>query len=207
MKKVSSGSRAKKLEERSGAGAAKLMKPRIELSLNGGIGLYWVLFCLGGDRMSFFEGGEEVDEEVAGWECRHRERVGKGRFPACQPLPTGSATSIVAADFDGDGALDLFVPHRDGGQSILPWNDGKGHFPTSTNVGPANAWIRIGAAGDLTASCSAPSGRENCSLFAGDVFKGKRSMSRKPCTRGSLAHRRLRTVPRWLPCLNLWFRS
>ena len=62
---------------------------------------------------------------------------GKGHFPACQALPTESATSIVAADFDGDGALDLFVPHRDGGQSIVLWNDGKGHFPTSTKVGPA----------------------------------------------------------------------
>jgi hypothetical protein len=29
------------------------------------------------------------------------------------------------------------------------WNDGKGHFPTSTRVGPALAWIRIGAAGDF----------------------------------------------------------
>jgi hypothetical protein len=74
---------------------------------------------------------------------------GKGHFPACEALPTESATSIVAADFDGDGALDLFVPHRDGGQSIVLWNDGKGHFPTSAKVGAANAWIRIGAAGDL----------------------------------------------------------
>jgi hypothetical protein len=74
---------------------------------------------------------------------------GKGHFPACQPLPTESATSIVAADLDGDGALDLFVPHRDGGQSIILWNDGKGHFQTSTKVGPAKAWIRMGAAGDL----------------------------------------------------------
>ncbi|MCX6590965.1 MAG: VCBS repeat-containing protein [Acidobacteria bacterium] len=74
---------------------------------------------------------------------------GKGRFEACQPLPTESATSIVAADFDGDGAPDLFVPHRDGGQSVLLWNDGKGHFPATTKVGPANAWVRMGAAGDL----------------------------------------------------------
>jgi hypothetical protein len=74
---------------------------------------------------------------------------GKGHFPACEALPTESATSIVAADFDGDGALDLFVPHRDGGQSILLWNDGKGRFPTSTKIGAANAWIRMGAAGDL----------------------------------------------------------
>jgi hypothetical protein len=74
---------------------------------------------------------------------------GKGNFPICQPLPTESATSIVAADFDGDGAIDLFVPHRDGGQSVVLWNDGKGHFPTSTKVGASRAWIRMGAAGDL----------------------------------------------------------
>jgi len=74
---------------------------------------------------------------------------GKGHFPACEALPTESATSIMAADFDGDGALDLFVPHRDGGQSIVLWNDGKGHFPTSTKVGTAAAWIRMAAAGDF----------------------------------------------------------
>jgi len=75
---------------------------------------------------------------------------GTGHFPSCQPLPKAeSATSIVAADFDGDGALDLFVPHRDGGQSYMLWNDGKGQFPTWTKVGPAEAWIRMGAAGDL----------------------------------------------------------
>ena len=73
----------------------------------------------------------------------------KGNFPVCEPLQTESATSIVAADFDGDGALDLFVPHRDGGQSIILWNDGKGHFPTSTKVGTAADWIRAGAAADF----------------------------------------------------------
>ncbi|WP_321470556.1 VCBS repeat-containing protein [uncultured Paludibaculum sp.] len=73
----------------------------------------------------------------------------KGHFPACDRLPTESATSIVAADFDGDGASDLFVPHRDGGQSIVLWNDGKGHFPTSTKLGLAATWIRMGAAGDF----------------------------------------------------------
>jgi hypothetical protein len=73
----------------------------------------------------------------------------KGGFPSCQPLPTQSATSIVAADFDGDGALDLFVPHRDGGQSIVLWNDGKGGFAASTKVGPQNGWYRIGVAADF----------------------------------------------------------
>lgn len=72
-----------------------------------------------------------------------------GGFVSCNPLPTESATSIVAADFDGDGALDLFVPHRDGGQSVLLWNDGKGRFPVSTKVGPPTTWVRIGAAGDF----------------------------------------------------------
>jgi len=74
---------------------------------------------------------------------------GKAHFPACEALPTESATSIVAADFDGDGSVDLFVPHRDGGQSIVLWNDGKGQFATSTNVGAAATWIRMGAAGDF----------------------------------------------------------
>jgi hypothetical protein len=73
----------------------------------------------------------------------------KGNFASCQPLPSESATSIVAADLDGDGAIDLFVPHRDGGQSIVLWNDGKGRFPTSTKIGDATAWIRIGAAADF----------------------------------------------------------
>ncbi len=73
----------------------------------------------------------------------------KAHFPVCDPVSAGSATSIVAADFDGDGAIDLFVPHRDGGQGIVLWNDGKGRFPISTKVGPAAAWIRIGAAGDF----------------------------------------------------------
>jgi hypothetical protein len=73
----------------------------------------------------------------------------KGGFPTCEALPTESATSIVAADFDGDGALDLFVPHRDGGQSVMLWNDGKGRFPKSTKVGPAMTWVRMGAAGDF----------------------------------------------------------
>ena len=57
-------------------------------------------------------------------------------------------TTKLGACYTGD-ALDLFVPHRDGGQSIVFWNDGNGHFPTSTKVGAAKAWIRMGAAGDL----------------------------------------------------------
>lgn len=75
---------------------------------------------------------------------------GRGHFPSCSPLPgTESATIIVAADFDGDGAIDLFVPHRDGGQSVIYWNDGKGPFVQKTPVGPPDSAARAAAAGDL----------------------------------------------------------
>jgi hypothetical protein len=74
---------------------------------------------------------------------------GKGNFPAAQPLRTESATIILAADFDGDGAVDLFVPHRDGGASVMFWNQGKGVFAAPVPVGPSPANIRAAAAGDL----------------------------------------------------------
>jgi hypothetical protein len=74
---------------------------------------------------------------------------GKGAFPKCTPLPTQSATIIVAADFDGDGFIDLFIPHRDGGQSLIFWNDGKANFGTPQPVGPAHSQIRAAAAGDI----------------------------------------------------------
>jgi len=74
---------------------------------------------------------------------------GKGGFPSCRPLPgTESATTIVAADFDRDGAIDLFVPHRDGGRSVILWNDGKGNFQ-SAPFGPEQSDARAAAAGDL----------------------------------------------------------
>jgi hypothetical protein len=75
---------------------------------------------------------------------------GKGQFPSCTPLAGAeSATIIVAADFDGDGAIDLFVPHRDGGQSVIFWNDGHGRFSQKTPVGPRDSAARAAAAGDL----------------------------------------------------------
>ena len=73
----------------------------------------------------------------------------KGQFPDCTPLNTESATIIVAADLDGDGAIDLFVPHRDGGRSLIFWNDGKGGFAQNTPIGPASVNVRAAAAGDL----------------------------------------------------------
>ena len=75
---------------------------------------------------------------------------GKGAFPVCNPLPTQSATIIIAADLDGDGRIDLFVPHRDGGQSLIFWNDGTGTFAAPPMpVGPAHSSIRAAAAADI----------------------------------------------------------
>ncbi|MFN0103019.1 MAG: FG-GAP repeat domain-containing protein [Bryobacteraceae bacterium] len=73
----------------------------------------------------------------------------KAEFPRCEQLPTTSTTSITAADFDGDGAIDLFAPHRDGGQSVVLWNDGTGRFTLSTEIGPPATWSRIACAADF----------------------------------------------------------
>ncbi len=75
---------------------------------------------------------------------------GKGGFPSCSPLATESATIIVASDLDGDGHVDLFVPHRDGGQNLIFWNDGTGRFTEApSKTGPAHSSIRAAAAADI----------------------------------------------------------
>jgi beta-lactamase class A len=77
---------------------------------------------------------------------------GRGRFDAaCEKFSAESATTITATDLTGDGLVDLVVPNRDGGQSHVYVNEGKGRFPTSTRVpfGPAAANIRMSAAADL----------------------------------------------------------
>ncbi len=75
---------------------------------------------------------------------------GKGGFPSEIPLPTQSATIIVAVDLDGDGKIDLVVPHRDGGQSLIFWNDGTGKFSAApVPVGPKQSTIRAAVAADI----------------------------------------------------------
>ncbi len=77
---------------------------------------------------------------------------GKGAFPVCNPLPTQSATIIVATDLDGDGFIDLIVPHRDGGRNLIFWNDGTGKFAaTPTPFGPKQSSIRAAASADIDA--------------------------------------------------------
>jgi hypothetical protein len=108
---------------------------------------YVTVADLNGDRYpDIVAANRNADQPTPSFVCLNDR---KGGFPSCDPLPGGSATSIVAADFDGDGAIDLFVPHRDGGQSVVLWNDGKVRFGSPSKVGPANATIRIGAAGDF----------------------------------------------------------
>ncbi len=75
---------------------------------------------------------------------------GAGAFPTCAPLATQSATIVVASDLDGDGKTDLVVPHRDGGQNLIFWNDGTGRFfEPPAAVGPATSRIRAAAAADI----------------------------------------------------------
>lgn len=90
---------------------------------------------------------------------------GAGHFPACTVLSSESASTIAAADFDGDGAIDLVVPHRDGGQSYIFPNDGKGHFNQRQPIGPADAATRAVAVGDLD-------GNGLPDLIMGDEAKG-----------------------------------
>jgi hypothetical protein len=110
---------------------------------------YVTLADLDGDRYPDIVVANRVDRpntSTPSFVCHNNQ---KGEFPVCDPLATESATSIVAGDFDGDGALDLFVPHRDGGQSNVLWNNRKGGFDSTTKIGPSAAWMRIGAAGDF----------------------------------------------------------
>lgn len=74
---------------------------------------------------------------------------GHGYFPSCRALSTESATTIAAGDINGDGVPDLVVPHRDGGQSNIFINDGKGGFAEKHPFGPAKTETRSIALGDL----------------------------------------------------------
>ena len=76
---------------------------------------------------------------------------GRGAFPGCVELSGESATTIAAGDLTGDGFADLFLPHRDGGQSLLFVNDGAGGFPEGRPVGPPRSATRAVTLADLDA--------------------------------------------------------
>jgi hypothetical protein len=75
---------------------------------------------------------------------------GDGGFEdECVGFSRGSATTITAADVNGDGAPDLVVPHRDGGQSFVYVNDSEGRFEERRPFGPSDATIRSAKAADV----------------------------------------------------------
>jgi hypothetical protein len=89
-------------------------------------------------------GGSEYSEAAPALEDRLYLNDGKGNFRkaigAIPPLSL-SGSRVAAADFDGDGAIDLFVgarsvPGRYGidPQSVLLRNDGRGHFTDVTDA-------------------------------------------------------------------------
>jgi len=88
-------------------------------------------------------GGSEYSDAAPALEDRLYLNDGKGNFrKAVGALPplTSSGSRPVAADFDGDGAIDLFVGGRSvpgsyglDPRSVLLKNDGRGHFTDVTD--------------------------------------------------------------------------
>jgi VCBS repeat protein len=77
---------------------------------------------------------------------------GKGRFDDdCVLFSKESATTITPADVNGDGRIDLIVPHRDGGESHVYLNTSRAGALSFSPVafGPRDAAIRASAAADL----------------------------------------------------------
>lgn len=75
---------------------------------------------------------------------------GAGGFAKpCIPIPAQSSTTIVPADYNKDGSIDLAVPHREGGQCLIYFNDGRAGFAATKPFGPPNTAARTAAAGDL----------------------------------------------------------
>lgn len=77
---------------------------------------------------------------------------GQGRFTAdCIAIASEPATRITPSDMNGDGLVDLAVPHRDGGQSYLYLNQGGATFSPAARIpfGPPDAHIRMCFTADL----------------------------------------------------------
>lgn len=76
---------------------------------------------------------------------------GKGNFTKdhWRSLKAESAATMVTADFNGDGLVDIAAPHRDGGASRIFFNDDTTSFEKTSTFGPEVSSTRACASGDL----------------------------------------------------------
>lgn len=104
---------------------------------------------LDGDGLPDIVVANRLDTGAVNYVCLNR---GGGRFDAdCLGFSREPATTITPADFNGDGLIDLAVPHRDRGQSYVYVNGGNATFASAHRVpfGPRDARIRMAEAADL----------------------------------------------------------
>ena len=104
---------------------------------------------INGDGLPDIVVANRGDSTSANYVCLNR---GAGRFNAdCIAFSREPATTITAADFNGDGRVDLAVPFRDRGQSRVYLAAPGGTFDAMRTMpfGPPNATIRMTEAADL----------------------------------------------------------
>jgi hypothetical protein len=104
---------------------------------------------LNGDQQPDIVIANRFEKDSASYVCLNR---GKGRFDAnCFAVSPYPSTTITPADFNGDGLIDLAVPHRDRGQSYVYINAGNASFPERRRVpfGPPDSRMRATEAADL----------------------------------------------------------
>ena len=103
----------------------------------------------GDKRPDIIVANRDLPAKAANYVCLNR---GHGQFDDdCVLFSKESATTITPADLNGDGRVDLVVPHRDRGQSHVYLNTSAGNALSFSPVafGPADARIRASAAADL----------------------------------------------------------
>src|SRR6476469_3367817 len=104
---------------------------------------------INGDGLPDIVAANRGDSTDANSICPNR---GNGRCEGeCTAFSREPATTITAADFNGDGMIDLAVPHRDGGQSRVYLAGPKGKY-SATHVipfGPPDASIRMTEVADM----------------------------------------------------------